>query len=121
MSTLQNHGNYYPKIAQHYLAHHLNFPCQRLPGMRFLALDQVLGFALENNLATLVASFRSHVNYPVGTFDQLQIVLNDQNGVAFLDESVERLVKFVDVVEVQTVVGSSKMKRVFCWLLPSDR
>ena len=38
----------------------------------------------------------------VGTLDDLHVVLDDQDGMATFDESVERLQQTVDIMEVQT-------------------
>src|SRR5262249_8468607 len=46
--------------------------------------------------------FRSQVDDPVGRLDHVEIVFDDDDGVAQIDEAIEHVEQLTDVVEVQT-------------------
>ena len=57
--------------------------------MRNALLGNLLGRALSNNLPAARATFRSKINEPVGGFDHIQVVLNHDNRIAVIAQSVE--------------------------------
>ena len=52
-----------------------------------------------------IAAFRPEVNDVVGSFDHVQIMFNDQQRSAGIDQSTKRGQQFVDIVKVQTGRG----------------
>src|ERR1700733_13592183 len=57
------------------------------------------------DLAAAAAALRAHVDDPVGGFDHVEVVLDDEQGAAALDEFAECGKKLGDVVEVEAGGG----------------
>ena len=70
--------------------------------MALLALGNLFGGALDDDVAALVAPLRTEVDDVVGALDDVEVMLDDDHRVAVADELVKRLHQRVDVVEVQT-------------------
>ena len=51
------------------------------------------------------AAFGAEIDDPVGLFDDVEMVLDDQHGVAERDETIQHVEKFFHVVEVQAGGG----------------
>src|ERR687897_202915 len=47
------------------------------------------------------AALRTHVDQPVGGLDDVEVVLDDDDGVPLVDEPLEHLEQLLDVGEVQ--------------------
>ena len=62
-----------------------------------------------DQLATAVAAFGAEVEGPVGSLDHFEIVLDDHHRVALVDQFMRTSSELGDVVEMQVVVGSSRM------------
>jgi hypothetical protein len=58
-----------------------------------------------DDLAAGGAAFGAHVDDVVGRFDDIQIVLDDEEGAAAVDELAEGAEEFLDVVEVEAGGG----------------
>ena len=69
---------------------------------RLLGLSHLLRGSTGDDLSSTPSTLGSHVNNVVGTLDDVQIVLNDDNGVAFLDKTVQHTEQHLNVLEVQT-------------------
>ena len=69
---------------------------------------QPLDGAPRKTLAAGGAGARAEVDDVVGDRDRLRLVLHDEHRVALVPQPQQRVVHALDVVEVQTVVGSSK-------------
>ena len=69
--------------------------------VRVLAPSNLLGRSGDDDPATLAAAFRAEVDDPIGRLDHVQVVLDDQHGVARVDEIVQHLQQQLDVGEVQ--------------------
>ncbi|MNC34463.1 hypothetical protein D3C75_828980 [compost metagenome] len=70
--------------------------------MRLLATAHLLRRAGHQDAATTGAPFRPQIDDPVGGFDDVQVVLDDDYGVAPIPQLVQHLEQLLDVVEVQT-------------------
>jgi hypothetical protein len=66
-----------------------------------LASGDVLGRALRDELATAFASLRAKVDDPVGTLDDVEVVLDNEQGMAGIDEALENLKEHADIIEMQ--------------------
>ena len=53
-------------------------------------------------MTTVLTTFRTHVDNPVGGFDDVEIVFNDNHGIAAVDEFAEDFEEAIDVVGVET-------------------
>ena len=69
------------------------------------ALRDGLRRALRDDLAAGVAAFRPEINDPIGGLDHVQVVLDDEEGVARGAELEEDFEQLGDVVEVQAGGG----------------
>ena len=69
-----------------------------------------------DDLATLVASLRAQVDHPVGGFDDIEIVLNDKNGMAGIDKSLKHVQQDAHVIEMKSGRGFIKKKQSRGWL-----
>lgn len=73
-------------------------------------LGEVFGGAGGDDLAAILAAFGAHVDNPVGGFDDVEVVLDDDHGVAAIDELAKDFEQTADIVGVEsTVVGSSRI------------
>ena len=70
--------------------------------------------AIEN-LSAAVPAARSHINLPIGSTDDVLIVLNDNDGVAFIDEFAKHAEQDSDVLEMEPRGGFVKdIERAAC-------
>src|SRR5690242_6252261 len=67
-----------PRLLQHRL--------QERAGVAALLPDDLLGRACRDDLAAGVAALGAEVDDPVGGLDHLEIVLDDDHGVALVDQ-----------------------------------
>ena len=63
------------------------------------------GWALGDELAAVCAGFGAEVEDPVGGFDDVEVVLDDEEGVAGIDEFLEDDEEVLDVGEVEAGGG----------------
>jgi hypothetical protein len=78
---------------------------QILAGQRLFDIEQVARGPLEENGAALVAAFGSHVDDPVGVANDIEVVLDDDDGVAAIDQAAHDGEQATDVREVQAGGG----------------
>ena len=69
----------------------------------------LLGGADGDDFAAAVSAFGTHVDQPIGGLDDVQVVLDNQDGVAGGDQAVQDGDQLLDIGEVQA--GS-------CWRTP---
>src|SRR5690606_5024103 len=74
---------------------------KELAGVRAHDLGDILGSAARDEPATTVAALRSEVENPVGVLDDVEVVLDDDDRVAFVDQSLQHEKQLADVLEVQ--------------------
>jgi len=65
--------------------------------------------ALEDDISAICARFGSEVDDVVGTLDNLHIMLHNHYRMPRLNQCVKRPQKAVYIVDMQSVVGSSKI------------
>jgi hypothetical protein len=65
----------------------------------------LIGRAFGDNLAAALAAFGAEVDDPVGITDDVEVVLDDDNGVAKVAEAVQDFEKLANVVEVEAGGG----------------
>ena len=83
---------------------------EKLPGITALLAHDVFRRAGRDDFAAAVAAFGAKVDDPVGGLDDFEIVLDDDDGVAGLDELVQHVEQFCHVVEMQA--GGRLVKNV---------
>ena len=81
------------------------FFLQELSGVAVGALGYGFGCSFDHECASCVASFGSQVNDMVCTFDDVEVVFDDDDGVASEDECLEGCQQFFDVVKVESGGG----------------
>ena len=64
-------------------------------------LRDLLGRAGRDDAAAVFAAFRPEIDDPVGGLDHVEVVLDDEQAVARLEQLPERRQQLRDVVEVQ--------------------
>ena len=65
-------------------------------------LGNLLGGSLGDNEPAAGTTFRTHVDYPVGSLHDVEIVFDHDNRVALIDESREHVEQSANVFEVET-------------------
>ena len=74
---------------------------QRRTGVRARVLTHCIGRAFGHQLAAAVAAFGSEVDEPIGGRNHVQVVLNDDQRVAAIEQPPKRPHQLGDVVKVQ--------------------
>src|SRR6266446_5424766 len=67
-----------------------------LAGVGFFCAGDEFGWALRHNAAASLAAFGAKINDPVGLLDDVEMVLDDEHGVAKIDEALENIEKFAN-------------------------
>src|ERR1700735_2232985 len=78
---------------------------EELAGVALLDAGDVLGRAAGDDQAAACAAFWAEVDDPVGGLDDVEVVLDDDDGVAGLDQAGQHAQELADVVEVQAGGG----------------
>lgn len=76
-----------------------------MAGVALFDLADVLGGALGEDFSAFVASFGTDINQVIGSFDDIEIVFDDDDGVALIDEFMQDFEQFFDVLEMQACCG----------------
>src|SRR6266481_7532372 len=76
-----------------------------LASVGFFGAGDEFGRALGDDAAAALAAFRAEVNDPVGLFDDVEMVLDDEHGVAEIDKALQDVEELSNVVEVQAGGG----------------
>ena len=61
--------------------------------------------ALGDQFASASAALRTEIDQPVSALDDLEIVLDDQDGVPFVDQPLEDIHQTTNVVKMQSSRG----------------
>ena len=75
---------------------------QILPGIRAAVSADLFRCALSNHLTAVITAVGTQVDDPVRDFDDIHVVLNDQNGVSAFHQRLKDLDQFVNVSGMQT-------------------
>src|SRR5205814_10125258 len=84
------------------IVHH---PRQRLAGIGLLIARQGFGRAGGDDASAAFAALRAQINDPVGLLDDVEVVLDDDDGVAEVCQAAEHVEQLLYVVEVQSRGG----------------
>src|SRR6266436_5770580 len=76
-----------------------------LAGVGLFCAGDEFGWPLGDDAAAAFAAFRAEVNDPVGLFDDVEMVLDDEHGVAEINEALQDVEELSNVVEVQAGGG----------------
>ena len=71
-----------------------------LAGIRFFCAGNEFGRTLRDDAAAAFAAFGAEVDDPVGLFDDVEMMLDDEDSVTERDKALEDIEKFAYVVEV---------------------
>ena len=75
-------------------------------------MHDLFGGARTDDFASFGAAFRAQVDDPIGGLNHVQVVFDDDDRVAGIDEAVQHLQQLVDVGEMQT--GRRFIEKVEC-------
>ena len=78
---------------------------QKLPGIGSTVTCHVCRGAGNHDFAAAESAFRAEVNDPVGGLDDIEVVLDDDDGVAVIAQPVQYRQQLCDVMEVQAGAG----------------
>lgn len=70
-------------------------------GVAALRRDDIGGRASGDDLAAAIAALGSEIDDPIGRLDDLEIMLDDDDAIALIDEFVQHFEQFCDIVEMQ--------------------
>src|ERR1700733_7097297 len=90
----------------------LQDPAKPVTGMRAWRGCNLFRCPGRHDRSTGVAALWTHVDDPVGRFDHIQVVLDDQQGAPAIDQLAEGMEELADVVEVKT--GGGLVQNVEC-------
>jgi hypothetical protein len=76
-----------------------------------LALRHLLRRSFRDDLAAAISGVRAEVNHPVRAFDDVEVVFDDEDGMAGVHEALENLKQHANVVEVQAGGGFVEEKQ----------
>jgi hypothetical protein len=65
----------------------------------------LFGHALRHDFTALITGVGTEINNPVGGFDDVEVVLNDDDGMTGIHEALENLEQHAHVIEVQAGGG----------------
>ena len=82
----------------------LEFRAQRSGGGRVSA-DDFFGRSFGYEFTSFVSAFRAQLDDPVGGFDEVHIVLDHDDRVAFIGERLQDGDQFVDVMKMKAGRG----------------
>src|SRR6185437_13130266 len=85
---------------------------QRLACVGFLVARHLLGRALGNDSSAFFAALRAEINDPVGITDHVQVVFDDDDGIAQISQPMQYVEQLADVIEVES--GGGFVEQVEC-------
>jgi len=74
---------------------------QGAAGVRFLVPRHVLWAALGDDAAALLTAFGSKIDDPIRLFDNVKMMLDDDDGVAKVCQPLEHIEQLLHVIKVQ--------------------
>src|ERR1051325_5994842 len=78
---------------------------QGLPGEAGRAEGDLFGCAGRHNFSAALAGFRAEIDHPVGAFDHVEVVLDDEQRMAGIDQALKDFQEHAHIVEVQAGGG----------------
>src|SRR5437899_9037622 len=76
-----------------------------LAGVGFFGAGDEFGRALRDDAAAAFAALGAKVDDPVGLLDDVEMVLDDEHGVAEINEALQHVEELANVIEVQAGGG----------------
>ena len=70
---------------------------QRSSGMGSLAASDLFRRTLGNNFATAAAAFGSHIDYEVGAFDDVEVMLDHEDCIPSGDQTHQKFDQLPDI------------------------
>jgi hypothetical protein len=65
----------------------------------------IFGRACGEDLTAAMAAFGSHVDDPIGGFDDIKLMFDDDDGISFIDEALEDEEEAADILKVKACGG----------------
>jgi hypothetical protein len=83
--------------------------------VRALNLRNPLRCSNGHNLAAFIAGFGSEIDNPVGAFNHFEIVLDHNQRMPGVDQSLEQLQQNRDIIEMQSGGWFVENKKIAAW------
>src|SRR5215510_5696295 len=74
---------------------------EKSPGVAFFTGGDILGPAGGNESAAVLTRVRAEIDHPVSALDDVEIMFDDQHGMASTDEPLENLEQHAHIIEVK--------------------
>ena len=74
---------------------------QEMTGMALRACGDLFGSPRNDQFAAAVTGIRAQIQHPVGVPDDIEVVFDDQDGVAGIDQTLENLQQNPDIFEMK--------------------
>jgi len=71
----------------------------------FFGFDDIFRLALNHDFASLLSSLQAQINDIIGAFDHIQVVLDDDNRVALIDQFLKATEEYGDIIGMKTYGG----------------
>jgi hypothetical protein len=78
---------------------------KRLAGVAGGISGDFFGRALGDDSPAFIAGIRPQVNHPISRFNHVNVVFDDQDGMAFIHQPLKNFQQYSHVVEVQARRG----------------
>ena len=72
-----------------------------MAGIAAVFTNDCFGCALGNNRSSLVATLRTEIDHPICGPNHVQIVLDDNDSIAIIDQAVEHIQQTLDIGKMQ--------------------
>jgi len=90
-----------PRVLTSGLGIRLQYPTEMLSCVRSLVPRDLLGRTFHNNSSSLVTRFRPQVNHPIGAFDDVEVMFDDDDRIPCVDQGIEAAQELGDIIEVK--------------------
>src|SRR5207244_4549754 len=86
----------------------LQYLAQIAAGVAVLARRDVFGRAAGDDFSAAFAAFGTQIDHPVGGLDDIEIVFDDDDGIAVVAQALQHFEQHIDVLEMQSSGGLIK-------------
>src|SRR6187431_605728 len=76
-----------------------------------LAFGNVGRLTCENHIASFITSFRTKINDPIGTSNNIKIVFNNDDRMSLFYQCIERSKQFFYIMKMKTCCGFVKNEK----------
>ena len=73
-----------------------------MPSIAAVGLRDLFRCPLSNDFTAPAAALRAHINHPIGSLYDLQIVLNDNDGIPSINKFMQNLQQLFDIIKMKS-------------------